>query len=221
MPEIVHVDPRRPDEELLRRIGREAARGALVVYPTDTLYGLGTIPFDSRAARRVFEAKRRPLGKPLPVLVSGMGSAERLVAVTREARLLMERFWPGGLTLVLPLRPGAPVAEEVHAGTGRLGVRMPAHKVALILIEAAGGALIGTSANLHGQEPPRTAEEALRQLDGSVDIVVDAGPVPGGVASTIVDLSVWPPRLLRRGAVPPEEVEAVLGVRLRREGEER
>lgn len=203
---------------VLERIGGAAGRGALVVYPTDTVYGVGTSPFIGDAVRRVFQAKERPLGKPLPVLVSSVEAAERLVVVSEEARRLMERFWPGGLTLVLPLRRGSGVAEEVHAGTGRLGVRMPAHRVALRLIEAAGGALVGTSANLHGRPSPRTAAEALEQLGDRVDYIVDSGPAPGGVPSTVVDLSSGEPVLLREGAVPAEEVERVLGRRLRRPG---
>jgi L-threonylcarbamoyladenylate synthase len=109
------------------------------------------------------------------------------------------------------LRRDARVPRELHGGTGRLAVRVPGHEAALVLIEEAGGALVGTSANLHGREPPRTAEEALAQLGDRVDVVVDAGPVPVGAPSTILDLSSRPPRVLRRGAVPVSRLRLVLG----------
>lgn len=197
--------------EALRPAAEALRRGGLVVYPTDTLYGLGADPFRRESVLRVYRAKRRPLDRPLPVLVASPEAAERLVEVTPEARRLMEALWPGGLTLILPLRPGAGVPSELHAGTGRLAVRMPRHEAALALIEEAGGALVGTSANIHGAASPRTAEEALRQLGDAVDVVVDAGPAPLGQPSTIVDLTARPPRLIRRGAVPPSRIRELIG----------
>jgi len=216
-PIVVRVDPGAGPGELrrlLRRAAEAAAGGGLVVYPTDTLYGLGTNPFLDEALERLFRAKERPPERPVPVLGSSVEALERLVVFTEEARLLAERFWPGPLTLVLPLRPGARAPRLLHAGTGRLGVRVPGHRVALALIEEAGGVLTGTSANIHRRPPARTAEEALEQLDGRVDYVVDAGPAPLGKPSTVLDLSVEPPRLVREGAVPREALERVLGRRL-------
>ncbi|KSW12778.1 hypothetical protein CF15_07255 [Pyrodictium occultum] len=196
-----------------RRAALEASwlvrAGGLVVYPTDTVYGLGADPLNPWAVLRVYQAKERPLDRPLPVLVSGPEEAEKLVAVTPEARRLMERLWPGPLTLVLEARPGVP--RVLHADTGRLGVRMPNHPAALALIEASGGALVGTSANLHRGPSPRTAREALEQLGSRVDAVIDAGPAPGGTPSTVLDLTTRPPRLVRRGPVAREEIERILG----------
>ena len=211
-PRVIRVSPAGGGiRAVLEPVARDVReRGALAVYPTDTLYGLGANPFSRGSVLRVYRVKRRPLGRPLPVLVSSLGVAERLVVLSREARLLAERFWPGALTLVLPLRRGAGVPVELHAGSGRLAVRMPAHRVALALIELAGGALVGTSANRHGAPHPRTAGEAVEQLDGEVDYVVDAGPAPLGAPSTVVDLSGGEPRVLREGAVPAEAVLRVL-----------
>jgi len=209
-PRVIRVDPQRPDPAAVEEAARVVKEGGLVVYPTDTVYGLGADPFSREAVLRVYRAKERPLGKPLPVLVSGPEAAARLARVTPEARRLMDRFWPGALTIVLEALPGLPV--ELHGGTGKIGVRMPAHPVALELIRASGGALVGTSANLHSQPSPRTAEEALEQLDGRVDIVLDAGPAPGGKPSTVVDLTTQPPRILRRGPVEREEIEEALGI---------
>jgi len=214
-PLVIRVTASAPPDTLRRELAPAAdaaRRGGLVVYPTDTLYGLGADPYSRDAVLRVFHAKRRPLNRPLPVLVSSVEAAERLVVFNEAARRLAERFWPGALTLVLLLRPDAPVPRELHAGTGRLGVRMPAHRVALALIEAAGGALTGTSANRHRMPPPRTAQEAIEQLNGEVDVVVDAGPAPRGEPSTIVDPTTTPPRVIREGAVPAREVLQALGL---------
>lgn len=216
-PAVIRVDPGAAMDELrrlLRGAARAAASGGLVVYPTDTLYGLGTNPLLEEALERLFRAKERPPERPVPVLGSSIEALERIVAFTPLARRLAERFWPGPLTVILPVRPGAAVPRLLHAGTGRIGVRVPGHRVALALIEEAGGLLTGTSANIHRRPPARTAAEALEQLDGRVDYVVDAGPAPLGKPSTVVDLSVEPPRLVREGAVPREEIERVLGKRL-------
>ena len=219
-PLVVRIEPSGgAGWDLIPRVAEVVKRGGLVVYPTDTLYGLGADPFNREAVLRVYRAKGRPLDRPLPVLVSSLEAAERLVVFTPEARRLAERFWPGALTLVLPLRGDAGVPRELHAGTGRLAVRMPGHPVALRLIEEAGGALTGTSANRHREPPPRTALEALQQLGQAVDIVIDSGPAPRGEPSTIVDLSGGEPLLIRRGAVAPEEIESVLGKKLRKPGD--
>ncbi|BEP17400.1 hypothetical protein PYJP_07520 [Pyrofollis japonicus] len=207
-PIVIRVDPLKPEKNRLLRAAEAARKGMLVVYPTDTVYGLGTNPFDEKAVLRVYEAKKRPPTRPLPVLVSGPEAAENLVKVTEKARILMEEFWPGPLTIVLPAKPGVPRA--LHAGTGKIGVRMPNHRVALLLIELAGGALVGTSANLHRHEPPRTAEEALRQLNGAVDVVVDAGPAPGGIPSTVVELENGKVKLIREGPIKLRDIEARL-----------
>ena len=206
---------RGPSEEV-EAIG-EACRvvrgGGLVVYPTDTLYGLGADPFNERAVSRAYEAKRRE-SKPMPVLVSSREVVEEVAVVVDEAVRLMDAFWPGPLTIVLPRRPRLPRA--VTAGADSVGVRMPRHSLALSLIESCGGVLIGTSANISGMPPPRTVEEALSQLGDSVDLAIDAGPAPIGAPSTVIDLSGERPRLVREGAIRLEEVERVLGRRVER-----
>jgi len=208
-PLVLRVDPDNPSRDVMERAAATAREGGLIVYPTDTVYGLGTNPLIASSVKRVYEVKERPLTKPLPVLVSSVEAAKRLVRVTPEAECLMRLMWPGALTIILPTRPGVP--PELHAGTGKLGVRMPAHRVALLLIELSGGALIGTSANKHGRPSPHTAEEAIAQLDGSIDVVVDAGPAPGGVPSTVIELIGASVRVVRPGPVSLEEVTRALG----------
>jgi len=209
---VVYVHPSHLDELLLERIAEKVRAGRIVVYPTDTVYGVGSNPFLEEAVLRVYRVKKRPLDKPLPVLVSSVEAAEEVVYMTREARLLAEAFWPGALTLVLRARENVP--GVLHAGTGKVGVRMPDHSVALSLIDKCCGALVGTSANIHGRPAPRNALEALEQLGEGVDYVIDSGPSPGGVPSTVIDLAAWPPRLLREGPVSASEIERVLGARI-------
>ncbi|HID07483.1 MAG TPA: threonylcarbamoyl-AMP synthase [Armatimonadetes bacterium] len=208
-PKVVKVEPGVLPSGVLKDAKSVLVVGGLVVYPTDTVYGLGANPLDERAVLRAFEAKRRE-AKPMPVLVSSLKVAEGLVEVTDEARKLMERFWPGGLTLVLPKKPTVP--DVVTCSSPNLGVRMPNHPVALGLAESIGGYILGTSANISGRPAPRTAEEAIEQIGESVDLVIDAGPCPGGVPSTVIDLTARPPRVVRVGAVPIEEVSKVVEV---------
>jgi len=203
---IVRLDPRRPDPEKLKPVARVAARGGLVVYPTETVYGLGTNPLLEEAVERVYEAKQRPRNKPLPVLAASLQDVERIARLTPEARRLAEEYWPGPLTIILEAKPALP--HTVTACTGRVAVRIPGHPVARLLARLAGGLIIGTSANISGMKPPRTLEEALRQLEGrGIEAAVDAGPTPLGRPSTIIDLTTKPPRLVRQGPIPWSEIE--------------
>lgn len=179
--------------------------GGVIVYPTDTLYGIGCDPFNQSALERVRLLKGRE-GKALPVLVSGVGAAGRLVTIDRVSRRLMRTFWPGALTLVLKGKKGTP--PLLSQGTGKVGVRMPRHKLALTIIKASGGALVGTSANLSGMPPARSVEELDPRIEGGADIVIDGGATGLGMASTVVEV--------RRVAVGG--LEAGVEVRVLREG---
>jgi len=198
--EVIRVDPRRPDLPSLRRAVEALLRDELVIYPTDTVYGLGANPLSVRAVERVYAAKRRSRDKPLPILVSDREVVKRVAVVTPAAEALMRKFWPGALTIVLPRRPSLP--DVVTAGRPSVALRMPDSEIARYLAREIGGLIVGTSANLSGAPPPVTAEEALEYLRGHVSVVVDAGPARHGVPSTIVDLSGEEPRVLREGALP-------------------
>jgi L-threonylcarbamoyladenylate synthase len=180
-------------------------RGAVVAIPTDTVYGVAADAGDPRAIARLFEAKRRPLDKAIPLLVAesdGLDLAGR--DVPEAARLLAGRFWPGALTIIVPRRQRRPDDLETVA------LRMPDHEAARELIRLAGGTLAVTSANISGEPPATTAAEVLQQLDGRIAAVIDGGPCPGGVASTIIDTCASPPRVLRLGAIAVEALrEAV------------
>jgi L-threonylcarbamoyladenylate synthase len=197
--EVLAVDPQRPDSEVLARAANVLEAGGLVGFPTETFYGLGASALDAGAVGRVFDVKGRPESRPLLVLVEDEAGAERIAEVGAHARALMTRYWPGPLTLVLHARPVVPV--EVTAGTGTVGVRVPAHAVARGLARALGHPVTAPSANPTGAPPPTTAAEVLRYFDGRIALILDAGPTAGGQPSTILDVTLDPPRVLRQGAV--------------------
>jgi L-threonylcarbamoyladenylate synthase len=200
---VVRVDPVAPDERVVREAADVLRRGGLVAFPTETFYGLGAAALDAAAVRRVFEVKGRPSSMPLLVLVD---SAARLrhvaIDVPERARTLMDRHWPGALTLVFRAAPQLPA--ELTAGTGTVGVRVPNHRVARALVSQLGLPVTAPSANPTGGDPPTTADGVLAYFRDVLDLVLDGGPTPGGAPSTVVDVTVDPPRVLRQGAVTLE-----------------
>jgi L-threonylcarbamoyladenylate synthase len=199
---VAAVDPAAPDLAALRDAAATLERGGLVVFPTETFYGLGAAGLDAHAVRRLLAAKERPDDKPILLLVDSVDMAETVaLEIGPGARALMARHWPGPLTLVLRARGGVPV--EVTAGTGTVGLRVSPHPVARGLVRALGGPVTAPSANRSGAPPPTTAAAALEQLEGRVDLVLDGGQTPGGPPSTVLDVTVEPPRVLRAGAVRP------------------
>jgi L-threonylcarbamoyladenylate synthase len=197
------VDPERPDPAVLAETGAVVRGGGVIVFPTDTLYGLACDPANEGAVERVFALKGRAAREALPLIVAGLAEAARFGRLTPLARRLAAAFWPGALTLVV--EDGGLVAPSVHAGTGSVAMRVPANVVARALAAAAGGAVTSTSANRSGLPAPSTAGEAER-LAGQVDGVLDGGPARGGPPSTIVDARGAAPSLVREGVVPYERV---------------
>jgi len=177
-------------------------KGGVICYPTDTLYGLGCDPLNSSAIKRTMEAKGGRT-KPMPVLVKGLVDAERLAYVTDHARRVAETFWPGPLTMILQSRE---IVPTVLTPEGRLGVRSPKHPICLDLLGLCSGALIGTSANLSGRPPATTAQEAVKELGDRVDMILDGGRSPLGVASTVVDLTQPKVTILREGPIERSEI---------------
>jgi L-threonylcarbamoyladenylate synthase len=184
--------------------------GGLVAFPTETVYGLGAHALDRAAVQRVFEAKGRPSTDPLIVHVASTQDVHLLVRSWPEAAArLAARFWPGPLTMVLPKTDVVP--DEVTAGLRSVAVRVPVHPVARALLTAAAIPVAAPSANLFSRPSPTTAAHVLADLDGRVDVVLDAGPTPVGVESTVIDLTGSAPRILRPGGTTPEDLAAVLG----------
>ena len=193
----------------LERAAEAVRNGGVIVFPTDTLYGLGADPRQPRALRRLVATKERDEGKGLPVLLARPEDANLLVEPNSLLDDLASAFWPGALTIVAKARE--PVDELLLGPNQTLGLRVPGSKLTRRLVEMAGSFLIGTSANRSGSPPAVTAIEAYDSLGGSVDYVLDGGPV-GGVASTVLDISRWPPTILRSGAVSAEQLSSVARV---------
>jgi len=171
-----------------------------VAFPTETFYGLGAAALTPAAVRRIFDVKGRPESKPLLVLVDSIAMVARLATdVPERARALMARHWPGALTLVLNARAEVPV--EVTAGSATVGVRLSAHPVAQALVRALGQPITAPSANPSGMAPPTTAAGVVAYFARGVEVVLDGGTTPGGAPSTVLDVTVDPPRVLRAGAV--------------------
>jgi L-threonylcarbamoyladenylate synthase len=182
-------------------------RGGLVAFPTDTVYGVGALAFDSAAIESIYTAKNRPIEKAIPVLIGGPEDLNKITAdIPLIAAKLARRFWPGPLTLVVPKHPDLP---EVVSATPTVGVRVPDHPVARALLRAAGPMAV-TSANLSGAASPSTAGEVSRQLNGRIPLILDGGESPGGVPSTVVDCLGTELAILREGPISLKDIQLAL-----------
>ncbi len=203
------VDPASPDPDAIGEAAQVIRAGGLVAFPTETVYGLGANARSREALDRIYAAKGRPHSDPLIVHI---GHPDDLLAVGRElpalARPLAARFWPGPLTLVVPRRPELP--DTVSAGLPTVGVRMPAHPVALALIRAAGVPIAAPSANAFSRPSPTTADHVEADLGGRIDLLLDAGPTRFGLESTVLDLTHAVPVVLRPGATSIEELRELV-----------
>ena len=194
------------DLEGLAKAAKTVADGGIICFPTDTLYGLGCDPLNDSAVKRANAAKG-PRTKPMPVLVKDLPTALKYARFTNRARVLAEAFWPGPLTLVLEAQK---IVPTILAPNGRIGVRSPKHPLCLNLLGLCSGALVGTSANLTGNQPATTAQEAFRQIGDKVDLILDGGPVALGVGSTVADLTGPKLMVLREGPVGREQLMRAL-----------
>ncbi|MCS7045458.1 MAG: L-threonylcarbamoyladenylate synthase [Gemmataceae bacterium] len=207
---VVPVDPLLPNLDAIEEATRLLRGGGLVAFPTETVYGLGANALDDRAVAAIFAVKGRPPTNPLIVHVSDIAAAAELVAEFPEpARRLAARYWPGPLTLVM-VKTGR-VPDGVTAGGPTVALRVPAHPVALALLRVGRMPLAAPSANPSTALSPTTAEHVRRGLAGKIPLILDAGPTPGGLESTVLDVTVAPPRLLRPGLLSPADLAAVIG----------
>lgn len=207
---ILRVDADAPDRDTLRDAANLLRSGGLVAFPTETVYGLGANALDARAVRRVYEAKGRPALNPLIVHVSSIEMARGLAAEWPDlADRLARHFWPGPLTLVV--RKDERIPREVSGGGSTVGLRMPAHPVALALIEAAGVPVAAPSANRSNEVSPTTAQHVERGLGDRVELIVDGGATSVGIESTVVDVTGPEPRVLRPGMITAGEIARVAG----------
>lgn len=208
--QVLQIDAQSPDPALIAQAAAVLRAGGLAAFPTETVYGLGANALDPAAVARIFAAKGRPANNPLIVHVAETADAAQVVSLWPElAARLAEHFWPGPLTLILPHAAALP--DLVTAGGPTVAVRLPAHPVARALIRAAGVPVAAPSANRSSQLSPTRAEHVLDDLHGEVDLILDAGPTPGGLESTVLDVTTSPPRLLRPGLLAPSAIEAIIG----------
>ncbi|AFM25724.1 L-threonylcarbamoyladenylate synthase [Desulfomonile tiedjei] len=183
--------------------------GGVVIVPTETFYGLAVAPFNDEAVRRVFSIKSRPIGSPLPLIASDRKTVEKsLISSDSRISILMDRFWPGSLTLVLQL--AAQFAEPIFGASGKVGVRVPPDSAARKLAELAGGFITATSANFAGDPPPGDVRKIPAALISLVDLVIDLGPTPGGKPSTVIEIDRGVLKVIREGAVPIAAIRSVL-----------
>jgi L-threonylcarbamoyladenylate synthase len=207
---VLKVDSQVPEIEKIWIAGDFIKKGGLVAFPTETVYGLGADALNPKAVLALFEAKKRPLDNPPIVHVGNPKDVYSLVKeVPPKAERLMETFWPGPLTLIF--QHSEIVPDVTVAGLDTIAIRMPRHNVALALIRESGCPIAAPSANLAGKPSPTSAKHVLDDLNGRIDAILDAGPTHIGVESTVLDMTVDPPQVLRPGGTPYEVLKKVLG----------
>lgn len=208
--EIIRIDARSIDMGKVRFAAEVIKNGGLVAFPTETVYGLGANAFDETAVKGIFEAKGRPSDNPLIVHIADKDKVKDLSAVIPPVSvMLMDAFWPGPLTLVMHKSPA--VSPVITAGLDTVAVRMPVHPVALAFIKACGLPVAAPSANISGRPSPTRAEHVIEDLFGKVDVIIDGGNADVGLESTVLDVTVNPPMILRPGGVTAEQLESLLG----------
>ena len=208
-PEIIRVHPLENLDAGLIRAAKIISGGGIVAVPTESFYGLAVDATNEKAIERLLEVKQRPPDNPILILIPAVTGLERYVrSIPENARRLMARFWPGGLTMVF--EAGVRISPLLTAGTGKIGVRLSSHPVPTGLARAAGGPITGTSANLSGK-PACVSVEAIKVYFGEgVDMILDGGETAGGRGSTVLDVTVHPPRIIREGMVSRDQLRDFL-----------
>jgi len=200
---VIKIDPDRPDKDTIAYGAGIIRGGGIVAFPTETVYGLAANLLDKKAVKRLYGIKSRSRGKPFTIHIADTGLIRKMgCRVTGSAERLIKRFWPGPLTIVLKTRDGRQV-----------GFRMPANAAALRLISASGVPVAASSANISGRRPPASAREVLKDLDGKIDLLLDAGRAKVGIESTVIDATGRFPVILREGAISSKTLSRVLGLK--------
>lgn len=202
---IVDID----SPNALNKVKETLEKGRVIAYPTETFYGLGVDPFNEEAVKRVFDLKEREQDKPIPLLVKDRAMLLQVVEnIPPLAEDLIKGFWPGPLTIVFKARPNLPAI--LTGGTGKVGVRVSSNPIAQRIVEAFGKPLTTTSANPSGRRPPSTVQEVVDHFRGRIDLIIDGGPLPGRLGSTVVDVTGEGLVIIREGEVHPEELYSLL-----------
>lgn len=207
---IKKIDKNDKNTDIIGEAGRILKEGGLVAFPTETVYGLGADALNEDAAKKIYAAKGRPSDNPLIVHITNMKALEKIVTeIPEKAEKIAEKYWPGPLTMIF--NKSAIVPYGTTGGLDTVAVRMPVHEIAREVIDAGGGYIAAPSANTSGRPSPTNAEHVAEDLTGRIDMIVDGGPVQIGVESTILDVTVEPPMILRPGAITKEMMEEVIG----------
>jgi L-threonylcarbamoyladenylate synthase len=209
MPKIISVNHLNPPPDLINKAARTIKDGKIVMFPTRYLYGLGADAFNAEAIDRVYSVKQRPLNKPLSILIPRQDNLERLVRnIPKAAFRIMESFWPGDITIVFEADDTLP--PNLTANTGKIGLRLSQHPVAVALTHAVQGPITATSANLTGSGGCSRVSDLAPAITDKLDLVLDAGPLVGGTGSSVIDVTVDPPKILREGAISAADIFNVL-----------
>ena len=202
------IDSDSPQLHLIREAADIIKKGGIVSFPTRCLYGLGADAFNAETVKRIFGIKQRPHNKPLLVLAKNQEDLDRLVQhVPPAASRIIDRFWPGRVTIVFKAKDTLPV--NLTAGTGKIGVRLPEHSVTLALLGAVKGPITGTSANISNNPGCSRIPDLDSRIAEELDLILDAGPLKGGIGSTVVDVTTDFPRILREGEIPAKNIFAI------------
>lgn len=204
------IDSQEPDHKAIRAAVDAIRSGELVIFPTETVYGLAADALNEEAVLKVYEAKGRPAHEPLPVQIFSTDALTRVTSIVPDfAVVLAQKFWPGPLTLVF--QKGPLISDIASGGRGTIGIRIPDHPIARALLKELGSPMIATSANVSGNPAPKSAEEAIIEVGENVSVILDAGESRLGIASTVVDVSTYPPKILRAGTISAEDIKQVMG----------
>lgn len=200
MPEILKADENISEETVLRRAAEILAQGGIIAYPTETFYGLGADATNENAIRKIYDLKGRNFNNPISIIIDNEENIHPLVEeVPTAASMLMKVFWPGPLTIVF--KASGKISPLLTAQTGRIGIRISSHAGATAIVHKLGHPLTATSANLSGAPECSTASEVADQIGPKIDAIVDLGKTPGGMGSTIIDVTSAPPQILRQGTI--------------------
>ena len=209
---IRQVNPKDPEPAFIREAGQVIATGGIVAFPTKNLYGLGADAFNPEAVEKIFRIKQRPSQMPLLILIKHRSELHRVVRkVPLVAEYIMDYFWPGGLTIIFEAKAELPLT--LTAKSGKIGVRQPTHPVAAALVKAASNPITGTSANISGEAGCSSVTELEASIRDGVDLILDAGPLPFGIGSSVIDITVEPFRILREGSVSAQHLYKALNDR--------
>ncbi len=205
--EVAKIDLKNPDQKIINQAVEVLKKGGTVVYPTDTAYGLGALAFDQKAIGKIFQIKKRDRSKPISVIVSGIAMADKLVYISSQGRILMEKFLPGPVTFIFPKKECVP--NILTAGKKTLGIRIPKDKITLQLARKLELPYTTTSANLSSKDALYSAYDIINQFKNKKikpDLILNAGKLKRESLSTVMDLSINPPKILREGAISKEEI---------------